>query len=561
MSAAHTSVSAPTWCAHFPWLRLLGPAGDPDGPTRWDEPIPAQLPQLDVPPISELVDVVVDDLRAVPVGTLFPRIDRATPLLDCHVPPKRVALLAPHGIERFGDLADRTVGELAFIPRMGPSIARKTIGAFIRTSRTLPLTSAAPSSAAPSSAVPSSSSAASPDDADVPRARAAVGHLEKPLAARLDSVIRALDEYSRDVFLARRLPAETPTFGEIAARYGYPDTRVATSDARTARLVRDAVVSPVLRQALDAVIPEPGATLPLGDLLAAIPGLTDLVPAFDGRPAWTLVADLTGAFVVEDDVVRNTVPPPAPPRPVTRHELVAAVLARAAEPLEPGEIYRLLTETGTPLRTSAVNSTLTNSDLFVRVDRRRWALAAWKPERLYTGTRDVMRRILLESGDGELPLARLAARIQAEYDVAPATVRHYAKRPPFELADGVVRFTGGTYRGARQPQGMSLGASRRMVRRADGWAYQVVVWNPAKRQRGLAVPNAVHTILPPVAEDGTVELPSRLGPQRVLASWDRLRLAPIERFVADLGLRQGDRAWVIFKDDGTFDVERADAPG
>lgn len=223
-------------------------------------------------------------------------------------------------------------------------------------------------------------------------------------------------------------------------------------------------------------------------------------------------------------------------------ERAATELFLAERPLTTEELHRAL---GNRSLTSISNA-LSVSDQIVRCGRGTWALAEWGEEE-WTTIFDLINRRIDESEDGYVALEDLNADAD-RFGVSHRSILAYASTPEFVIEDRRVRRAGAD----EKPTVRATPEETRALYRRDGkWSLLVTVTRDHLRGSGSQIPVgvAVHCGL----EFGeSIQMPSRLGDQRV--SWGRsmTNTGTISRFMTDLGCSEGDRVWLIFGDE--FDV-------
>lgn len=220
----------------------------------------------------------------------------------------------------------------------------------------------------------------------------------------------------------------------------------------------------------------------------------------------------------------------------------ATELHLAERPLTTEEIHRALGNRSLP----SISNALSTSDQIVRCGRGTWALAEWGEEE-WTTIFDLINRRIDESEDGYVALDDLNADAD-RFGVSHRSILTYASTPEFVIEDRRVRRAGVD----EKPTVRATPEETRALYRRDGtWCLLVTVTHDHLRGSGSQIPVgvAVHCGL----EFGeTIQMPSRLGDQRV--SWGRsmTNIGTVSRFMTDLGCVEGDRVWLVFGDE--FDV-------
>ncbi|RPF22643.1 hypothetical protein [Myceligenerans xiligouense] len=275
---ASAGVVRPAWTAWFPWLITLGLAGDGRKTSSWDfEPqVRGRLRHQ----VNALTTIVIDQLPAAPVGVIFPAIAPSDTMADLDIPASHADRFRERGISTFGDLADRTIAELRFLPHYGA----KTLSALVQRMVYRSLQHPAP--------------AGSPT-------RPGLDQLERPLDERIGSTLGYLDERARTILVARRFADPQVKLPELAERFEISNMHAQQIDSRSASLVRSTLISPSLLAAVDAHLPAPDGAMAIDDLVARIPVLGAVVPAAANQPAWRVLDGLGGLFEVTDGEARR----------------------------------------------------------------------------------------------------------------------------------------------------------------------------------------------------------------------------------------------------------------
>ncbi|GAB3160984.1 hypothetical protein GCM10027059_10090 [Myceligenerans halotolerans] len=271
-------VVRPAWTAWFPWLITLGLAGDGRKTSSWDfEPqVRGRLRHQ----VHALTSIVIEQLPAAPVGVMFPAIAPTDTMADLDIPTSHADRFHEKGIATFGDLTDRTIAELRFLPHYGA----KTLSALVQRMVYRSLQHPAP--------------AGSP-------APPGLDELERPLDERISSTISYLDERARTILVARRFAEPQVKLPELAERFEISNMHAQQIDSRSASLVRSTLISPSLLATVDEHLPAPDGEMRIDDLVARIPVLGTVVPAAANQPAWRVLDGLGGLFEVTDGEARR----------------------------------------------------------------------------------------------------------------------------------------------------------------------------------------------------------------------------------------------------------------
>lgn len=220
----------------------------------------------------------------------------------------------------------------------------------------------------------------------------------------------------------------------------------------------------------------------------------------------------------------------------------AAELALAGNPLTTDQLMELIPDRS---RRSIANA-LSASGLTRRCAVDTWALAEWGMEE-WTSIVDLIKRRISEAESGAVSLERLAEEA-AGFGVKGGSVYAFAATPEFTVADGMVTL-------ADNLEDIEIDAapeeSKGLYLRNGAWNLLVTVTRDHLRGSGTGVPGGVVAIHG-VRYGQSLELPSRLGPQRLSWVGNTTTTGTISRFMADLGCAEGDRVWLVFGPE--FDV-------
>lgn len=220
----------------------------------------------------------------------------------------------------------------------------------------------------------------------------------------------------------------------------------------------------------------------------------------------------------------------------------AAELALAGNPLTTDQLMELIPDRS---RRSIANA-LSASELTRRCAVDTWALAEWGMEE-WTSIVDLIKRRISEAESGAVSLERLAEEA-AGFGVKGGSVYAFAATPEFTVADGMVTL-------ADNLEDIEIDAapeeSKGLYLRNGAWNLLVTVTRDHLRGSGTGVPGGVVAIHG-VRYGQSLELPSRLGPQRLSWVGNTTTTGTISRFMADLGCAEGDRVWLVFGPE--FDV-------
>ncbi|MCK7641945.1 exonuclease domain-containing protein [Corynebacterium sp. CCM 8835] len=223
-----------------------------------------------------------------------------------------------------------------------------------------------------------------------------------------------------------------------------------------------------------------------------------------------------------------------------------ALLAIAGQPLTADTVFEAF---GTGNIRSMSNA-LSADPRIVRVGRDTWALTEWGMEEFQSLAHWIAARV---DADGSAPLTELIEGAQA-LGLAETSVRTYCTNGEFITVDGVVTRNDGPVENTADPDDV-----RGLYHRGTDRELLVTVTGDHVRGSGSGVPRGV-AAMKDVPFLGKVAMPTRLGRDQFIA-WNRTgaTITSIRDFLLDLDLMEGQRIWLVFADDGGFDIRRATA--
>lgn len=417
------------------------------------------------------------------------------------------------------------------------------------------------------------------------------------VADQLDGAIHGLDERYQAI-LAKRLFAWNPkTLEEMGQEFGVTRERVRQLEGKGRAKLNDIVTgdTPVGRVA-NLVRTQVRGVRPLEELLAEVPALAAEVVSV-GLPAWRVIDVLDDAYEMADgwcaepnfeaarrdtavfldeladafgvvrlaDVTLSDDEAGSLPwlkdwliylgyevrgqfvllKTASLNDMAAAILSTEGAPLTFDELHQKVGR-GTP---GSLRNQVSTDPTFTKVDREHFALTEWGMEG-YTNIRGEIGK-LLEQADGELPLASVVESLVDRFGVSANSVAVYAGSPPFQVMNGIARHVSGQVAGA----GKNPAKVQRYYRRGGDWLYRTTITFDHLRGSGWPGSTALSTILR-MAPGEYAELPSRLGSQKFSYKNHQPSYGSIKRFLEDMDLGIGDEVFLVFKADGTFDVEK-----
>ena len=202
----------------------------------------------------------------------------------------------------------------------------------------------------------------------------------------------------------------------------------------------------------------------------------------------------------------------------------------------------------------------------IKLSLNKWALAEWGMEEYRTITDWLGRRVDagtelvvlegVELEEGEISGVKLEDLFaEAErLEISQSSIRAYSAGSEFQIVDGVV-----IRRVEEQGDGFarSIEETRDMVMRGGEWHLLMEVNSDHLRGSGFAVGRGIANFYE-VPPKGECALDSRLGAQYVRVNGlGQTQVSTMKRFLDDLGVNAGDRVFLKFGEDWTFDVSLA----
>lgn len=430
------------------------------------------------------------------------------------------------------------------------------------------------------------------------------GTPETDLTDAIDLIVGGLSDPRFTMILGRRLFApERASLNALGQELGLSRERVRQLEIQA----REALMTEVETQGLITAVRGVLASIdskvrPFDDVLASIPALDSTVPSIQ-QPVWRVFECLDGTFEIADgwwvrpsmkeaveatkkalatvvnvhgvapteqvDVVAVSAPDALhDAREQWLHycgiatldefallntgsmgDYAAAVLSVAGEALSSQEIVQRFEVERSD---RSLRNQLSSDSRFDRVDRDRWALHEWGME-TYAGIRDEIGERLDLHG-GSMLLTSLIDELTRTFTVTPTSVTAYASAPPYQCRGGVVSRASADAQASKPPE-----KTARLFRVPDGWAYRMRVTADHLRGSGSQAPMAVAAILG-LQFGQSRQLDSPLGPQSVYWTSIQPSFGTLRRFFTDGGIGVGTDAFVVIRDDGTFDVDPARQP-
>lgn len=234
-----------------------------------------------------------------------------------------------------------------------------------------------------------------------------------------------------------------------------------------------------------------------------------------------------------------------------------ALLSIFGEPMTMEEIQSHL---GTMNMRSARNQYATDPRL-IKVSGDQWALASWGIPEFRTIAEWIAEQVdeeaAISAEAGEEPkgisLAFLIAQAERLH-VSESSIRAYAGADGLEIIDGHVRRSAGS---EASIIGGPVAESNGMYFRDGLWHLLLTVSKDHLRGSGFGVPRGLANLYGLRVGD-KIDLASPLG--SVQLGTNRLRnvsVSSIRRFLEELGVQVGDRVWLAFGEDRTFNVTTA----
>lgn len=221
----------------------------------------------------------------------------------------------------------------------------------------------------------------------------------------------------------------------------------------------------------------------------------------------------------------------------------AAILAVHGEPMAVDDIFASI---GKNRSLRSFLNQLGGDPRFTRTTKSDWGLAEWEVEE-YGSIRAQIARVLDEN-DGSMLVDELVEEIATRFGVSPSSVRTYSVSGDFMVEKGIV-----TRRTIAAAPRKTPEDTRGFYRDGDVWRYSISTNKDHIRGSGFAVPSGVARLFE-VEYGSSIELRSRLGAQSLRWKGVQPGCGSIRRFVEDIRAVEGDRLFLEFRDDSTFDV-------
>nr|WP_323374284.1 sigma factor-like helix-turn-helix DNA-binding protein [Corynebacterium marambiense] len=221
-----------------------------------------------------------------------------------------------------------------------------------------------------------------------------------------------------------------------------------------------------------------------------------------------------------------------------------ALLSIAGEPLTADTIF----ETFGTGNIRSMSNALSADPRIVRVGRDTWALEEWGMEEFQSLAHWIATRV---DADGSAPLTELIEGARA-LGLAESSVRTYCASGEFIVEDGTVRRNDDTVENNADPDDV-----KGLYHRGTDRELLVTLTADHVRGSGSGVPRGV-AAMKEVPFLGKVAMPTRLGRNQIIA-WNRTgaTITSIRDFLLDLNLAEGQRVWLVFAADGSFNIRRA----
>jgi len=227
----------------------------------------------------------------------------------------------------------------------------------------------------------------------------------------------------------------------------------------------------------------------------------------------------------------------------------AIVLNSAGEPLSIKEISDRMP---VDRAESSIRNALAEDDRFVRVDRDAFGLSEWGGLE-YSGIRDLIAKEVERNG-GQVSQDELVSMLTGAFDVAESSVRTYSQAFPFDMRGGIVRMRSGAQEKVLNPSRV-----RRLFRAGSSWKFRMTINADHARGSGSVLSSILAGVLG-LQEGESRKLTSGSSEQAIYWTGMQPSLGSIRRFMQDGTCSEGDEAFAIFHDDGSFSMERIVIP-
>jgi hypothetical protein len=413
----------------------------------------------------------------------------------------------------------------------------------------------------------------------------------------LEEAILGMDERFRTILTRRLFAWEAATLEVLGQEFGVTRERVRQLESKARDKLRELVAEGTrVGQILALMRSQVRGVRPLAEVLAEVPALGGVVESV-GQPAWRVIDVLDDTYEIangwcaepslaaakretaiyldeladEYGVVRlaevglvGSEEPGTLPwltawlthlgykvrggsvllRTSSVGDLAAAILSIEGGPLTLEALFERVGRGSI----GSLRNQLNSDNRFHKVDIEHWALTSWGLDS-YTNIRAEIGKLIEQAG-GELALATIVDSLVGRFGVSASSVNVYAGSAPYELRNGMVRAQAVRVIGGKNPAKV-----QGYYRRGDDWLHRTTVTHDHLRGSGWSASTAVATLVG-LSQGEYAELPTRLGPQKFSWKNHQPSYGSIKRFLDADGLGVSDEVFMIFRGDGTFDVQK-----
>lgn len=575
-------MSTVRWKDIFPWIDDSDLAGAVS--VLAEKEVPAEL--SDSPEAQRVLSHIDTRLVHQALGTVFPRVDQELSLDALTLRPASANVLRQRRIWNVADLLACDIRSMAPTQGAGAGFRRDLLAALLLASI---LTVMFQGSDAPDSQ--NHSLSAGEEDSGDPTSGAVKQALREHLPEPQD--VRGFD-----ILLFRVFSDAPETLEELGKRHGVTRERIRQLETVLSAKLKEAAGAQPLADVLEALRQRIGTLSPLEEVAADFPVLNEELADW-GIPIWRILSKISEDIEIdgtwcavpslqtvreetqaeleekadrygvvplkelnldvggsEEDRIEaahnwiaglgyRTFGEHALLRTSSMHDYAAAILAVMQTPLTSTQILERFEHKRSA---RSLRNQLAADDRFVRADRDTWALAEWGVAEYQSIKKLILEEV--EKAGGEVRLSEVTERLSSQFSISPTSVAAYAVVPPLTVIDGMVTTSHESPRVTA-----TVNDSARFYRRGRAWLYRVAVNNEHVRGSGTPAPVALIPLLD-LEHGGRKLLPSELGDQSVYWTGVQPTFGTLRRFIEHLDVHEGDEVFLVFRDDGTFTVEK-----
>ena len=229
-------------------------------------------------------------------------------------------------------------------------------------------------------------------------------------------------------------------------------------------------------------------------------------------------------------------------------EIASAILFIEGRPMPTEELAMAISPGET---VASFQGSLYPTSQLIRVGRREWALREWGMQEYQS-----IRQILFDTIDihgGSYPYGQLIDEVSERYAVTRNSVISFVSDFPFYVDDGIVYIDEDGEEGIPSDNPFE---TKHLFRGHDSWMWRCTINDRVMRGNGIEAPRSIANILG-MTFGAKKRLPSRLGAQYVYWKSRDVCIGSVKRFLDSRPRAQGEQFFIVFHDDGDFDVRMA----